>query len=348
MQSNYISESQASLAQAGSWQTLLRRKAILIAFLLVPLCLFSEDYADGKIRLSLNEDTGRFSLYYINAGEEYVPFFSDRDPRTSFLGLMINNRTYRMGDAASFRMRFAGSPLRPALLFESPTIIIKEDFTFISTAGSLTVNGITITITVTNKGNKSVEAGIRYLIDTSLGEGGEVHFSTDKRLISGETETESGENFWISENSEFGIMGTAFGPDSTSGPDVVHFANWKRLNEVSWKSGVYQGRNFNLLPYSIGDSAVCYYFEPAVLEAGQSRTVSFSLAVKDEKGFAAAMTAGAEGTDSSRAAMLEDITALHEIAAAADRQMTDGTMDTEELAALELELSRLKTKYGQP
>lgn len=328
------------------------KKAVLIAFLLAPLRLFSEDYSDGKIRLSLNEDTGRFALYYMNAGEDYVPFFSDRDPRTSFLGLMINNRTYRMGDAASFRTRLAGSPLNPSLVFESPSIIVREDFSFISTAGSLTVNGVTITITVTNRGNKPVEAGIRYLIDTSLGEGGDVHFLTDKRRISGETETVSEENFWISENGEFGIMGTASGPDAsgpdTSGADAVHFANWKRLNEVSWKSGLFQGRNFNLLPYSIGDSAVCYYFEPAVLEAGRSRAVSFSLAVKDEMGFAGTMTAGAEETGSSRAAMLEDITALREIAAAADKHMTDGTMDEEELAVLELELSRLKTKYGRP
>jgi hypothetical protein len=52
------------------------------------------------------------------------------------------------------------------------------------------------------------------------------------------------------------------------------FANWKRLNESSWEYEVERRRNFNLLPYSINDSAAAVYYAPEPLNPGETREIT--------------------------------------------------------------------------
>ena len=59
-------------------------------------------------------------------------------------------------------------------------------------------------------------------------------------------------------------------------PDKVIFSNWKRLDESGWTLNVKDGRNFNLLPYSINDSAVSHYYEPIRIPQGGKPQVFYS------------------------------------------------------------------------
>jgi hypothetical protein len=331
---------------------------VVLVFFLIALPAGAAEFIEGRIRLVLNENTGRFSLYYMAdiAREEYVPFFADRDPRTSFLAIQINDRNYRLGDSSSFKISLGGSGTNPSLVFESPALRITEDFSFVKTSGSYLTNGVKITITITNKGRQRIQAGARFLIDTSLGEGA-VHFSTDKREISSEAliDPASGDAFWVSGNGRLSLMGSVSG-DGITGPDLVHFANWKRLNDASWKVPFYQGRNFNLLPYSIDDSAVCYYYEPAAVEAGSARTITLLLASKDDSGFSGNVaeetddisrlidiSAKSETDDTTQA----DMVILRDLVSKLDEYIkSDASVSEEELAAIELVISRLKAKYG--
>jgi hypothetical protein len=84
-------------------------------------------------------------------------------------------------------------------------------------------------------------------------------------------------------------MGSIFGAAETGEEaDSLYFANWKRLNDVSWKIPYQQGRNFNMPPYSVGDSAVCYYYEPRPLNRGEICSFTILLAASVEGGFSAA------------------------------------------------------------
>ncbi|MDR2181337.1 MAG: hypothetical protein LBN92_01505, partial [Treponema sp.] len=239
--------------------------------------LAAAEYVDGRIRLVINEQTGRFSLYFMTdiAREQYEPFFSSEDPRTSFLALMADDRVYRMGESSAFRTRLAGDPSGPALIFESPFLTVTETFTFIRTASSSLTNGVRITVSIANRGERQLRAGIRFVLDTSLGEASANHFSTEQRQIASETRLDShaADTYWISKNDRLALMGGIQGDDITR-PDEIIFGNWKRLNDTPWKYGYAAGRNFNLLPYSIGDSAVCYYFEPAAIQPGETRLLA--------------------------------------------------------------------------
>jgi hypothetical protein len=87
--------------------------------------------------------------------------------------------------------------------------------------------------------------------------------------------------YWLSRSSgasaEVGLMCMTGGSDITA-PDRIIFANWKRLSDAAWDYTTSSNRNFNLMPYSINDSAVCMYYDPVDIPEGQSREIILVLA----------------------------------------------------------------------
>jgi hypothetical protein len=74
----------------------------------------------------------------------------------------------------------------------------------------------------------------------------------------------------------------------TSGDDVtpadkIVFANWKRLDQSLWNYHTEEMRDFNDLPYSVNDSAVCQYYNPKVLKSGAGRKIVIVIANSSEK-----------------------------------------------------------------
>jgi hypothetical protein len=335
---------------------------------LVPGGLEAADFTNGRIRLTLHDDTGRFSLYYMEdlSRETFAPLFVDQDPRTSFFSLILNDRSYRLGESSAFRFRRDEAGAVPSFIFESAFLRVVENFSFIKTAGSSLANGIQITVTLENLSPQEAYLGLRFLVDTSLGEGkhADPPFLTDKRPLDSETQITAKDDdlWWISRNDTLSLMGS-IRSGVEEGPDQVIFANWKRLNEVPWKINAVPGRNFNYLPYSIGDSAVCYYYEPRPLSRGDTRSYTILLSVEDEKGFTA-YTTGIED-DFSRWFLREtvplssetpaqdsrqaDLFLLRELINRIDRYLAgEITITEEDLAAMETVIARLKARYGLP
>jgi hypothetical protein len=323
----------------------------------------SGPYDNGRIRLMLYKDTGRFALYYLMDDGQALPFFMSQDPRTSYITVFLNNREYRIGDASLFRINLGGTPINPAIIFESSFLTVVQDFTFIKTASSSVTNGIKINVTITNKTGQPVEAGMRYLIDTTLGEKDPAHFFTDQRQVASETIIEKmfADKYWVSRNANLALVGTIIGQNATR-PDIVQFANWKRLYDTPWKLPYVAGRNFNLVPASIGDSAVSLYYEPIPVNPGGLRTISIILASEDESGQvrssggsgpAPAVFAGKAAEDSTldnKMAQLiqEDLASLKKLLALLDEYESSGNVSDEDLLAIETNIFRIKERYGVP
>jgi hypothetical protein len=204
---------------------------------------------------------------------------------------------------------------------------------------------------------------MRMLIDTNLGEGfGKTPFITARQTITGETIIRSpfDESFWVSRGTRLSLMGSIVTPDTDGGrdPDFLHFANWKKLNDAVWKAPYYEGRSFNYTPYSVGDSAVCYYYEPAILEPDESFTCSIFLATEDEAGFVKQQTGAAspraeipaigpesdqEPSESDKAADMQKLRELLEIL---DKFIAGEIILTEtDLADIDESIIRLRTRY---
>ena len=312
------------------------------------------EYSNGQLRLVINESNGRFSLYSLESDTPQA-LLADKDPRTSFLSVIINDRSYKMGDSFTFKTRLDNSG--PSLVFESRFMKVTQDFYFIRNPSG--ANGLQIIITLENKSKRGVSAGARYLLDTSLGEGSSwVPIITDHRRISGETLITKYDNdsFWNDTDNKvylFGSINSGSGGD----PDSVHFANWKKLARVSWKAPYQSGRNFNDPPYSLRDTAVCYYFEPQNLDRGERRTFFFTLALNKDGVFAIPQTAPPvipeiipayvdnQNTKESEARE-QDLTTLRSLIGRIETHLSDGTGSDGELNELESAVEELRAKYG--
>ncbi|MDR0731388.1 MAG: hypothetical protein LBF63_06940 [Treponema sp.] len=261
---------------------------VLACVLVLPVS--GAEYEDGFIRLTLNPVLGRFSLYYLSdpVYQKYEAMFMDQDPRTSVLTLRLDNKTYRLGESGEFSIREGGTARQPALIFESSSLVITEEFSFICTGGSPAANGVKISFHIENKDKRRVQAGLRLLLDTKLGESSTTPFVTDNRMIQEEIvfDTEAGlDAYWVSGTTEGPALMGSLGAGVDRVPDAVHIANWKRLNDVPWSLDFVQGRRFNNPPYSIRDSAVAYYYEPVRINGGESTSFFLLLASRDTRGF---------------------------------------------------------------
>jgi len=243
---------------------------------------------DGYIRLVLNNKTGSFSLYYLADPKtvHYEPLFNAEEPLATFLSINIDGNVYRLGNTKQFKTKIDRLNGDPALVFESTFARVTQLFTPIKTSGSDAVNGVMITIRVQNISSVKSAIGVRMLLDTNLGEGRRrVPFLTNTQIVTSETilDGNSNELFWISRGGRISLMGSVVNPvdGMGKGPDLVHIANWKRLNDAKWKLPLSKGRSFNNLPYSINDSAVCYYFGPEILDRDKILTYTVFLTTED-------------------------------------------------------------------
>ena len=324
--------------------------------LCISLSVMAAEYSAGSLKIILNENTGRFSLYAVN-GDRADALFADEDPRSSFLSVMVNDRSYKMGDSSVFKTRIVDNSNNPAFIFESAFLTVTEEFSFLRTPNSAVPNAIKITITLENRGDRQIEAGARFLLDTSLGEKAPgFAFSTNRRTISSETllTRSDGDQYWTDRNNSLSLTGS-FIIGVPIDPDSIHIANWKKLSDVTWKAPFQAGRNFNFPPFSIGDSAVCYYFEPIVLGRGEKRSFGFFLA-RDYEGSFNFVTGTSSVTSLESIINLtgvdhinaenQDLAALRELIAAIDAKIVLGTATEEEIASIEFALNKLRVKYG--
>jgi hypothetical protein len=320
--------------------------AVGIAWLSGPARLEALEIRQGLIRLVIHEHTGRFSLYYLSdpGAEYYEPLFSDQDPRTSFLAVNVNGRVYRLGESPVFAVRIVRREDTAALVFESPFLLVRQEFAFIKTAGSALSNGVKITVWVKNLDAAEVPVGLRMLIDTGLGEGpGTTPFVTDLRQISAETvlNAASEDMWWVSQNSRLSLTGSVFAGMERP-PDMLHFSNWKRLSDMPWKAGYNPGRDFNYPPYSIGDSADSYYYEPEFLRSGETASFVILLAAGEAGGF------DFEG-ELSPDRREEDLSLLRELLARLDRFIRgEIVLSAGEVADMERTVSHIKVRNGLP
>lgn len=255
------------------------------------LCLYaasgllsSLELKEGKIQLVLHEDFGRFSIAYRENPEagNSIPLLLDQDPRTSLLEIFSDNKILRMGESPGFSFSLAKTAEGASFLWVSPGLQVKQSFGFLKSRESSVIDAVRVTLEITNTADADNTVGAKYIFDTYLGEKSGNHFQVQGM------EKITSETAFKPDSAKFSILSSS--PD-TQGHDAVGFfvlldgegvtsvdevvlANWKRLNESPWKYEVNPKRNFNLLPYSINDSAISLLYRERPLKTGETRKIT--------------------------------------------------------------------------
>ncbi len=239
-----------------------------------------------------------------------------------------------------------------------PLFVVRQILDFAKSDGSALADGFRIGLEIENISEREVSLGLRYLIDTWLGEKSGVHFITDKRpKIAEETVIlPASEDSWVGTPGERASFMIEFAGPGIDRPDKVMLANWKRLSDVPWSFDVNPQRGFTLVPYSINDSAVALYWEPAAVARGATRKVSFAMGSLNEKGYPASSdktatdaifastVLGASPPDAATS-MAADLVAARDLISRIDLAMAKGgTISPDEIAAWGKILDRLEER----
>ncbi|MDC7225880.1 MAG: hypothetical protein PQJ61_03850 [Spirochaetales bacterium] len=266
--------------------------AVLIVFF-ISFSLCALELQEGRMKLILHESSGRISVYYQNklVSEEFTSLLLKQDPRTSGIILLVDNKTQRLGDTFEYDQQLVETRSGAQFIWKSKTLEVTESFSFVTSENNSIADGIKIEIEITNISEETMSVGLKYLFDTWLGEEnrGKAHFYTSEDAdISSETVLQGIlPDYWVSAESINADTGLLMMMDNkvVTQPDKVIFANWKRLDESGWTLNTKPNRNFNLLPYSINDSAVSHYYEPVRIPEGGSRKITLVLGNVSESGF---------------------------------------------------------------
>ncbi len=274
---------------------------IILLFILLSATCFSLELTEGRMKIVIHEDSGSFSAYYlddINSGN-YIPLLFEKDPETSILSIIVDNKIYKMGQSSGFSKDIYSTSTGGKIVWESNVIKVTEDFSFLKSNGSALSDGFKITISIDNISEQNNLIGIAYLFDTYLGEDQDAHFIMDSgtSVTSEDSYSSQFPNSWISPSIKTnikGLQGMVRGPGITV-PDKIIFANWKRLQDNLWNFQVKKSRNFNQIPYSINDSAVSVIYEPIRVLSNSSREIVIALGGYNNSSFK--VSSGIEDSD---------------------------------------------------
>ncbi len=311
----------------------------------------------GKIKLVINDKTGRYAVY----GSEdqvkpvWTALYLANDLTTSKWKLQIADKVVVLGDDPAFTTTVEQTATGAKITWNSKALAATLNLDFVLSASSAVADGLKLTLLLVNVSQSPLKAGVRWVLDTNLGEKKD-HFrlSTDD-VVASETKLEGSYPEWWSSRSAtddtFGLL-VMLGQGSTP-PSRVIFANWKRLDDSSWDSGFKAGREFNLLPYSFNDSAVAEYWDAQELAPGLSREIDVTLGLVSAKTFAASTLASANPIDDllkknrnpSLSVLDQDVVSLDTLAAQIDAKLADPTRVTpEDLKLLQAVLDQIEAR----
>lgn len=260
------------------------------AALLVSSVAGALDLREGRILLSLDERTTRFSLHYLvdAARNRYVSLLSEQDARTTYPTLFWDGKTYRLGESPEFRISVRREGSSAVVEYASSFALVRQSFRFLRSRGAAETDGLLLQFEIENLTGSPASAGLRLLLDTYQGERGKRHFEIDGRGVVNAELSLTGSSVpirLVTPGEAGSSLQVQFAGDGLSRPNRLILSNWKRVNDAEWAFDVSPGRSFTLLPFSIDDSAAALFFEPSDLRGGGKRTVHLALGNKTEAGF---------------------------------------------------------------
>lgn len=329
--------------------------AIGLTFLIAASAAGAQELSSGRMLVRIDPRNGRFTVHYMAdvARRQFVALLDDKEARTSFPTLYLDQRAIRLGEAPEFRVTVSTEQGAALISYRSSTAVVRQRIEFATSPGASAADGIAVSFEIENISDRDMQVGLRYLLDTWLGEREGSHFVLPSAgVLSGETllAGDYDERHIVSPGSGAALYLPFHAPATR--PDRVVAANWKRLSDAAWAMDVNASRGFTLMPYSINDSALALYFEPRTLRGGERRSIAVLLSAATPGAYASATAARpAEASPTGTIAiapsldMMADLIAARKLLDAINAALAaDVPPGADELAAFESLLKRLEER----
>lgn len=245
------------------------------------------------VELVVNKKDGRFAVRTMEgspnrAEDNNVPLlFLEDIPETTFTTFRIDGKDYIYGNSYNAMIN-GGIITTPNIEGMKNTsswgigdIIVTQKLELTDNINSSEVGNVKISYSIKNNGTKSSMVGTRILLDMMLGSNDGCSVSLNgSENIAYETQI-AGKDipvYWRCTDAVDSPKVVAYGFIKGWGnkePDSMTIAHWSALSTTKWDYTVNKSRNIgsSLNDYKSADSAAALYWEPEVLEPGQTTTV---------------------------------------------------------------------------
>lgn len=335
------------------------RSKFLFFFVLLSLSvsLSGLELQRGKIKLVLNDKSGRLSLYGTEdpAKPVWTPLFLADDPTTTKWKLQLGEKHHVLGDDSAFSTSVESTAAGAKVVWTSKTLVATLTYDFLISAAGTQADGLRLGLSVVNVSEASARVGVRFVLDTNLGEKKD-HFRTSAGDVHNAEYRIEGNlpDWWLSTASADDPLGLVVmtGKGATP-PARLYFANWRRLDDTLWEPAYKAGRDFNLLPYSFNDSAAAQIYEAQELPSGSTREIVVLMGLKSARTFEGARIGSANPLDDllkknqnpALSAIDQDLASLQTLLAQIDAKIADPARVTaEDLKLLRAVLDQIEAK----
>ncbi|MDR1748143.1 MAG: hypothetical protein LBR47_03700 [Spirochaetaceae bacterium] len=249
----------------------------LFVFAAAALSAVPFEIKSGKLKLTLYDETGTFTLYYLSDPEKnrYEPLLFDQElGKTTAFYVKINGRVTKLQKKIGVRTSVMDIPGGGRLIYNiAGGATVTLDF-FLTSSGNSGADTVRIDASVENIQERWGEFSLKGIFDTMLGENMGIHFSTAVRdRISSETELKDiRSEQWVLSAGRSASLKFIFTGQNVSVPETISAANRERLHSAEWVPNIVPGRNFNS-SLAINDSALGVFWPAKSLNPMEKMTV---------------------------------------------------------------------------
>jgi hypothetical protein len=266
----------------------------------IPAYSSSVELTNRYIRISVDEDTGRFTLEMARNDPDsdqrgYKPLLCRNNPSTSFTTVNINgkNCVYGGKDGNTVRKSYLDGD-RIVTFWEADNLLLAQVLQIVPGPHSESENTMLVTYKVLNNSKQNCRVGIRMVLDVMNGDtkprdfvaGGFMKFNSEKEFTAENMPTN-----WFTlngmEEPDVRVEGTLMDERNTV-PDRVVFAAWERFIDNPWTFPVQDGKRFVKTAGNGPGAAVALYYEPREIDAANSMSINTSFGVFDRSAVAVA------------------------------------------------------------
>ncbi|MDR3284653.1 MAG: hypothetical protein LBS97_05705 [Treponema sp.] len=239
------------------------------------------DITKQKMRLFLNEKTGTFAIYTLDAkGKQTSVFDGQEKSQITAFYLNVNNRLYRLRKEPGTQVQAYQTQGGGALMYTMSAAEVIVEFSFIETLAGMPADTFRVDVKTRNITGDPQSFAVKGVFDTAFGERDGTFFSTAAQSsITSEYQIVTlATHQWVgAADYNNSLRFLLYGPGITI-PQSVTLANKDILGMPNWDPGCYFGRSFTSMT-SKNNAAVDIRWDPTILPNGATSTITFYLSM---------------------------------------------------------------------